>query len=151
MKMNVKDKNESKRGAKSKILVLGLILIILVGLLSPMAQVRAQSSFPVGYRNPVGMQTPEEKARYAKEDAEAAKASADKAAASTAAGKDAFKKEIIDGCGAPPWTWFNGCLLLVFYYTIFQLPSWSAQVFHTQTIFRIYLQKFRLPYFLYHV
>ena len=108
-----------------KIIPYFLILIILVGLFSPMLRVNAQIGYGVDTR------TTEQKAA----DKVADKAAAEKEAASAAAtlGNDPFKKEIIDGCGVSPWTWFNGCLLLVFYYTTFQLPSWvlwlSAQFF----------------------
>ena len=40
-----KDKNELKLGAKSKILVLGLILIVLVGIFGPMAKASAQTEY----------------------------------------------------------------------------------------------------------
>ncbi|MCX6752573.1 MAG: hypothetical protein NTZ87_03710 [Candidatus Nomurabacteria bacterium] len=127
-----------------------LILIILVGLFGPIAQVNAQAlnnssntsqTFDPSFGVPSVDSPASAPTNYVQQNPPtqptastgSPTASSTTTSTATSSGDSAFKGAINDGCGVSPTTWFNGCLLLVFYYTIFQLPSWilwlSAQFF----------------------
>ncbi len=105
-----------------KIIPYCLILLILVGLFSPLAEVKAQITPGI---EPSAIAKAQAAARAAYE--------AEQVRLKAAPTGDAFKDEVFGDCGIKPWTW-PACFLSVgFYYTIFQLPSWilwlSAQFF----------------------
>src|SRR4051812_36096268 len=116
-----------------KILPYIFILIILAGLFSPIVEVKASQANPnepcvvqyFGSPTPVVTNAPCKDASgtaqtTATPAAEVAAAAAENPSPST---NDPFKDEINNGCSYKPTSWFSGCLLLVIYYTYFQLPS----------------------------